>query len=394
MDFLESGMPVETMKTTFTPRVHGEPTFKDLEDATETLHAMLGRLNVASYEFISSQYDHEVQGGSVLKPLQGAGKVNASAVAVKPVLSSEKAVVKSQGINPSYSDIDTYHMAACAIDTAVRAAVAAGAKLDRIALLDNFCWCSSNDPERLGQLKRATQACYDTAVAYETPFISGKDSMFNDFRGFDEKGNPVNISIPPTLLISSIAVVDDATKTVSLDAKVSGDLVYVLGETKDELGGSEYYAMMGEIDRGRAYIGNNVPRVDAGKNKGLYERLGQAIDNGLVASSQSVERAGLSVALAKTAMGGRKGMEIDLSEVRGNMRKDSTLFSESQGRIVVTVAPGDRERFEQTMAGSYFARIGYVREDSRFRISDSNGITIDTDINKMLQPYKETYKEL
>ena len=276
MNFLESGMPVETMKTTYTQRLHEEPQFSDLYDLTESLHSMLKRPSVASYEFISQQYDHEVQGGSVLKPLQGRGRVNASAVAVKPILDSPKAVIKSQGLVPSYSDIDTYHMAACAIDTAVRATVAAGASLEKIALLDNFCWCSSNDPERLGQLKRASKACFNVAVSYETPFISGKDSMFNDFKGFDENENPVNISIPPTLLISTLSVADDATKTVSLDSKFAGDLVYVLGQNHDELGGSEYFAMRGEMERGRAYIGNKVPQVDTDVNRKLYHALHDA----------------------------------------------------------------------------------------------------------------------
>jgi len=218
MDFLHNGLPPRRMQTTFTRKNYDEPEISPLEDLTSSFHSMLGRLNIASWEFISQQFDHEVQGGSVIKPLQGRGRVNGDATVTRPVLDSDKGVVISQGICPAYGDIDTYNMAACAIDTAVRNAVAVGANLERLALLDNFCWCSSDEPERLGQLKRTAQACYDYAVAYGTPFISGKDSMFNDFEGFDERGEAIKISVPPTLLISSIGVMEDSRKAVSLDA--------------------------------------------------------------------------------------------------------------------------------------------------------------------------------
>jgi phosphoribosylformylglycinamidine synthase subunit PurSL len=357
------------------------------------LHSMLRRKNIASFEFISQQYDHEVQGGSVLKPLQGRGRVNADTTVVKPVLGSKKGVVISQGLNPSYSDIDTYNMAAAAIDTAVRNAVAVGASLDRIALLDNFCWCSSTEPERLGQLKRAVQACYDTAVAYGTPFISGKDSMFNDFKGFDENGKPVKISVPPTLLVSSIAVMDDVRNAVSLDAKMPGDVVYVLGENFEELGGSEYFAMVGEQLRGRRFIGNNVPDVRLAENKMLYRKFSQALNQGLVASSQSVHRGGLAVALAKTAMGGRLGMEVSLGELRDiEMRDDFALYSESQGRLVVTVNPEYASEFENVMKEERVARIGTVRKDDRFVVYGKTGkAVVETNVNDMLHSYKSTF---
>jgi len=392
MNFLHDGLPQRPIKTTFTRQRHEEPDFSELENLTGTLHSMLGRKNVASFEFISQQYDHEVQGGSVLKPLQGRGRVNANTTIVKPVLGSNKGVIISQGLNPSYSDIDAYNMAASAIDTAVRNAVAVGASPDRIALLDNFCWCSSTEPERLGQLKRAVQACYDTAVAYGTPFISGKDSMFNDFKGFDENGKPVKISVPPTLLVSSIAVMDDVRKAVSLDAKMPGDFVYVLGENAEELGGSEYFAMMGEQLRGQRFIGNNVPDVRLAGNKRLYDKFSQALNQGLVASSQSVHRGGLGVALAKTAMGGRLGMEVSLGELRDiGMREDFALYSESQGRLVVTVNPDYASEFENVMKGERVARIGTVRSDDRFIIDGRREkAVVETSVGNMLHSYKST----
>ena len=168
-------------------------------------------------------------------------------------------MVLSSVLNPTYSELDSYKMAGACIDGAIRAAVAAGATIDTLALLDNFCWCSSNDPIRLGQLKQAVKACYDYSVLYGTPLISGKDSMFNDFKGFDAKGNPVFISIPPTLLVSSIGVIKDVRKAHSIDFKFDGDLIYLLGETYDELGGSEYIRFLGEQDK-EEYTGT-VPEV-------------------------------------------------------------------------------------------------------------------------------------
>lgn len=395
LDFLHNGRPARPMKTTFTPQKHEEPTFDCLDDLTKSLHDMLMRPNIASFEFISKQYDHEVQAGSVIKPLQGRGLVNGDATVVRPVLDSQKAVAISQGINPSYSDIDTYNMAACAIDTAVRNLVAAGANPRKIKLMDNYCWCSSNDPERLGQLKRAVIAGYDVSVAYETPFISGKDSMFNDFKGFDGHGNPVKISIPPTLDISSVAVMDDATKSISLDAKCSGDIIYLLGETDDELGGSEYFAMVGEQTIGKRYVGNKAPKVNTDTNLSVYQKFYAAAQKGLVSSAKGVDRGGLAVALAKTAMAGRLGIEININDVTTYAtREDYTIYSESQGRLLVTVDPERAEEFERVMDGTIKSRIGTVRADDQFLIRGLDGRNlVNTTVPQLLNSYKSTFKD-
>jgi phosphoribosylformylglycinamidine synthase subunit PurSL len=219
MDFLHDGLPVRPIQTTYTKTKHEEPVIPIKKNVNVELLSMLSRLNIASFEFISQQFDHEVQSGSILKPLQGKGRVNGETTITRPILSSEKAIIISQGINPRYSDVDTYAMSACAIDTAIRNAIAAGASIDYMALMDNFCWCSSNETERLGQLKQAVKAASDYSIAFGTPFISGKDSMFNDFKGYDENNNPTKISIPPTLLVSSIGVMN-SNNAVSIDAKM------------------------------------------------------------------------------------------------------------------------------------------------------------------------------
>ncbi|MFC1615883.1 AIR synthase-related protein [Patescibacteria group bacterium] len=394
MDFLHDGLPDKTLNTTYTKEPHPEPDFNKPSDLSETLHEMLARPNLCSFEFISTQYDHNVLGGSVLKPLQGKGRVNGSTSASKPILSSDKAVMCSHGINPVYSDIDTYHMAACAIDTAVRNIIAAGAHLDYVALMDNFCWCSSTEEERLGQLKEAARACYEYATVYGTPFISGKDSMFNDFKGFNQNGESLKISIPPTLLVSSISVIDDATKTVSLDTKIPGDLVYIIGDTKNELGASEYFLHM---DKKGKIIGNNVPQVDHGIAKKIYEKMAEATDKRLIASAFSPNIGGLGITLAKKAIAGQLGMEIDLTKIPGAdnfEREDYLLFSESQSRIVVTVDPNKKDEFENLMNGLKIAQIGVVTEDQNFIIKGFNGDDIiKTNVPNLDDYYRKTFKQ-
>ncbi len=346
LEFLHEGLPKKHLNTLYTKPKLEDPHFTS-EHIKVSLPKILSRKNICGYDYISHQYDHMVQAMTAVYPLQGKGQVNGTASAVTPVLGSKRGIIMSQGINPRYSSLDTYHMSACAIDTAIRNAVALGADIDYMALMDNFCWCSSDEEERLGQLKSAVQACYDYAVEYGTPFISGKDSMFNDFKGYDKNGNPIKISIPPTLLISSLSVVEDISKAVTIDPKNEGDLIYILGQTKDELGGSEYYS---SIDKN--FIGGNVPQVDSAKAKKLYRIFRDAINEELIASSFSISLGGLGVALAKKSIAGQLGLEIDLERIPtdGPLTPDTLLYSETQSRILVTINPSKREKFEEFFA--------------------------------------------
>ena len=376
--FLHDGLPKKHLKTTYTKKTFPEPDFPCPERHDNTFLAMLRRRNICSKEFISLQYDHAVQGGHVLGPLQGRGRVQANASLTKVVPGSEKGVGLSQGLFPSYSEIDPYRMAVSAIDTAIRGLIALGIPLDRIAILDNFCWCSSDEPERLGQLKLAARGCYDAAVAFGTPFISGKDSMYNDFSGFDADNNPVRISVPPTLLISSIGVHEDVRKSVSMDAKIDGDLVYSIGETAEELGGSEYFAHLG-------FVGNSVPGLDAVHMKERYGRMTEAIRHELVASAFPVTHGGLGIALAKVAIAGRLGMDITIP---AGMRPDYYLFSESAGRFVVTVAPDNKRAFERAL-GDHAQLIGRVRGTS-LRITQEKTV-LDIPVSELEAAYKAPF---
>jgi phosphoribosylformylglycinamidine synthase len=371
MDFLHDGVPQMKLQARWKAPKHPEPRFSAPADLGKALAQMLARLNICSKESVVRQYDHEVQGGSVVKPLVGAQNDGPSdAGVVRPVLDSMEGVVVAHGICPRLSDIDAYHMTACAIDEAVRNAVAVGVDVDHLAGLDNFCWCdpvkSAKTPDgdyKLAQLVRSNMAIYDYTTAYGVPCISGKDSMKNDYSIGKTK-----ISVPPTLLYSVIGRISDVRKAVTMDAKRPQDLVYILGETRDELGGSEWFAAHGAI-------GGSVPRVDAKKAMKLYRALNKAIRAGLVASCHDCSDGGLAVALAETAFAGGLGLNIDLKDVPygGKKRDDYVLFSETASRFVVTIHPKDRTKFEKMMAGNIAREIGFVSNDGLLQVSGLSG---------------------
>jgi len=387
LNFLHDGLPVRELHSKKPTRLTAKQV-PESRDTKKDILEILERPGIASREFIANQYDHEVQATSVVKPLQGRGRVDGDAAVLRPVLSSKKGVVISDALYPTYSDLDTYAMASAGIDAAVRAAVAAGAPPEKIALLDNFCWCSSFDPYRLYELKLAAKACYDVAVAYEAPFVSGKDSMFNDFKGYDEKG-PVAISVPPTLLATAIAVIDDVHESVTIDFKSAGDVIYLLGETNDELGGSEYAQMRAE--RESAVYGGNVPRVSTATNMKIYQAFYQANKKGLVTSAISVGRGGLSVALSRAGMAGMLGSSVDIAELPGKAKTlTQKLFSESQGRIMATVSSGKAAAFEKAMAGVAFKRLGTVTAKKTLEIRDGKGVSVS--LPQMLKSYRRTFE--
>ena len=365
MEFLHNGLPQLDREAVWETPHHAEPDFPEPPDLGEELLSILRSWNVCSKEWVIRQYDHEVQGGSVLKPLVGVNSDGpGDAAIIRPLLDSDMGIIVSNGINPKYGDIDPYWMAASAIDEALRQIVAVGGSLRRVALLDNFCWGNPEKPERLGSLVRAAQACYDMAIAYETPFISGKDSLYNEYE--TEKGS---ICIPPTLLISAVAVMEQVERALSMDCKKEGNLIYIVGTTYDELGGSHYYGIHG-------FIGNNVPRVDPRSGKRLMDALSAATDKGLVRACHDLSEGGLGVAAAEMAFAGELGMAIHLANVPlGSLisRDDLILFSESNTRFLLEVTPKDRHQFDKMMAGFDCAAIGKVTSDRTLKIYGLSG---------------------
>lgn len=385
MDFLHNGLPRLTRKATWEKPDYNDPDFPEPAILTDDLKKILASWNVCSKEWVVRQYDHEVQGGSVLKPFVGQqndGPGDASII--RPVLNSSRGIIISNGCNPKYGLIDPYHMAVSAIDEAIRQIIAVGGNLEKIALLDNFCWGNTDKPDRLGGLVRAAQACYDVAKIYETPFISGKDSLNNEYQVGE-----TSIAIPPTLLISAIGIMDDVTKAVSMDAKQPNDLIYILGDTRDELGGSHYYEIHG-------FQGNQIPEVNAIKGKKLMSALSQAIQHGLVKACHDCSEGGLGVAAAEMAFAGGLGMTLDLKKIPSSdnlTRNDKLLFSESNSRFVVEIPPENQQQFEQILEGNYFGLIGRTTSNTKFEILGLNGkIVVNADSYELKQVWQQTLR--
>lgn len=387
LEFLHNGLPNRPLESKFIENNFEEPKISK-GTRTKILEELVANKNISGFSFISEQYDHEVQASSVLKPIVGRGRINTDAQVFRPVFTSKKGAILSTGLYPSYGDISTYHMAASALDTAVRNIIASGGTMSELAILDNFCWCSSYDKNRLYELVEAVKACHDYAIGYGTPLISGKDSMFNDFKGYDEKGNPVAISIPPTLLISAIGVIPDINKVVSPEFKNAGDSIYLIGETFNEMGAGEYYKLLSYKNKNEA-IGNNVPKVNLEKNLKTYLALEEVIKKELLNSSISVASGGLAVALAKASIGGMLGCQVSLKNIPGEiLNEDVALFSESQGRILVTVPAKNISKFEKMMKDIPSKKIGQVSKNNKFIVTDfKDKKIVETNIKKLHDAY-------
>ena len=377
MHFLHDGRPAVVRKATFTPEEPTRMVVPDESDYTKDLLAILGTWDVCSKEWIVRQYDHEVQARTVVKPLVGVlddGPGDASVVL--PVAGSTRGLAISCGINPRYGLIDPYAMAGCVIDEAVRNCVAVGADPDRIAILDNFCWGNTERPETLGSLVRAAEGCRDVALAYGTPFISGKDSLYNEYT---HEGR--SLAIPPTLLISAMGRVPDVRKCVTMDLKEAGNLLLIVGKTRDELAGS-HWAMV------RGLEGGNVPRVDPAAAPPIFRALHRAITRGLVRSCHDLSEGGLAVALAEMAMAGGLGVSALFADYSHLPHVVSLLFSESPTRFVLEVRKEAADEVFALFHGLAIDLIGAVIEDPRLVIRDPNTTFIDAPLSALKEAWQ------
>jgi phosphoribosylformylglycinamidine synthase len=385
MRFLHHGRPPVVREAVYSPSPVATQRVPEKEDYTSTLLKILGSLNVASKEWVIRQYDHEVQGGSVIKPLVGVANDGPSdAAVIRPVLSSRRGIIVACGMNPRYGEFDTYHMAASAIDEAMRNCVAVGADPRRIALLDNFCWGDTDRPETLGSLVRAALACHDLAVALGVPVISGKDSLNNEFRYSDGAGQRQSIAIPPSLLISAMGQVADVTRCVTMDLKEPGNMLYIIGHTRDELGGSHLNLVEG-------LSGGEVPRVDPVQAKRTFDRLHAAIDAGLVRSCHDLSEGGLAVAAAEMAFTGGLGVSIDLDRVpvdTPDLAAAALLFSESNTRFLCEVEPQRAPKLESRLAGVWMANIGLVADTHRLEILSDGTEVISADLARLKEAWQ------
>jgi phosphoribosylformylglycinamidine synthase len=293
-------------------------------------------------------------------------------------------------MNPRYGDFDTYHMAASAVDEAIRNCVAVGADPRRIAILDNFCWGYTDRPETLGSLVRAALACHDAAIAFGTPFISGKDSLNNEFTYEDENGQRRTISIPPSLLISAMGQIDDVSRCVTMDFKQPGNKIYLVGLTRDELGGS-HFALVENLE------GGQVPRVDFDRARATFAALHEAIRSGQLRACHDLSEGGLAVAAAEMAFAGGVGATLRLPDVphEANDQQNAEspvatlLFSESNTRFLCEVPPDKATAFEQAMQGIPHARIGETASEPRLRVEGQRGESvIDADVFELKEAWQ------
>ena len=370
MEFLHEGVPRKVLDAEWQKNPAAEPKIAAETEYTATLARLLGSLNICSREAVIRQYDHEVKGRTIVKPLMGAtGQAPQDAAVVRFNFESWEGVAVSNGILPRYGDLDAYQMSAGAFDEAVRQIIAVGGKLPNLtpgdgifwSVNDNFCVPDSvfdpvTNPDgkyKLAQLVQMCEALRDATAAYCIPLTSGKDSMKNDF-----KADGVKISVPPTVLYSMTAKMPDVRRAVTSDFQQADDVIYLLGETYNELGSSEYYALHGQL-------GANVPKVDFAKAKELYTQVGEANDQALIQSCHDLSDGGLAVALAECTFGYDCGADIDLPA--SNLSLVAQLFSESHSRFVTTVAPADVVAFERILEGRA-TRLGRVTADGRLTV--------------------------
>jgi len=362
MDFLHNGIPQRKLSAEWGVRsaeLKETPPHSTLRTPHSALMRLLAHPDIRSKEDVIRKYDHEVQGGTAVKPLTGYanhGPSDAAVLVPRSVERGVKGVALSNGINPHYTDLDPYHMAFAAVDEALRNVTAVGADPDQVAILDNFCWGNPNLPDRLGSLVRCAQGCYDAAVAYQTPFISGKDSLNNEYTGSDGQKH----AIPGTLLISALGIVPDVGRTVTMDLKRAGDFLFIVGETGAELGGSHFGLVGGTIQPQH----KNVPKAKTGALD-TFRKLHKAMQAGLVQACHDCAEGGLAVTLAEMCLAGGLGVEIHLIHAPRDpywaySSDEAILFSESLSRFAVEVRPEHSEQFRAIMAGTPHECVGVI----------------------------------
>jgi phosphoribosylformylglycinamidine synthase len=399
MEFLHGGRPPVIREATYAPAPVTPTRWPEscVDDGNQLLLKILGSLNVCSKEWVIRQYDHEVQGGSVVKPLVGAQNDGPSdAAVIRPVFGSYRGLAISCGMNPHYGDFDTYAMATSAIDEAIRNCVAVGADPERIAILDNFCWGDCERPETFGSLVRAAIACYDMAVALGTPFISGKDSLNNEFRYVSADGAKQSIAIPPTLLISAMGQVEDIRRCVTMDLKQAGNVLYLVGDTKAELAGSHLALVAG-------FTGGSVPQVDPARARTTFAAIHRAIREGHVRACHDLSEGGLAVAVAEMAFAGALGARVYLAQVPNTLDRAqfadhaefinlALLFSESNTRFLCEVPQDQVLHFEHCVGSVPHAAIGEVTATQRVQIVDVHPDNPDHVVDLTIEELKEAWQ--
>jgi len=381
--FLHNGLPQRqyTAKITaprFKPGQRVEKMNSLPVDYGKTLVRLLAHPNIASKEKIIRVYDHEVQGGTVVKPLCGIKRDGPSDGSVIKPLSGRgrQAFVLSAGLNPEYGKLDPYEMTCLVMDEAIRNSVCCGANPDRIAVLDNFCWGDPNRPEIMGDLVQAAQACYDSAQRNKTPFISGKDSFNNEYLGSDGKRH----AIPPTLLISALGWMSDWEQSITMDLKKAGNLLLLVGDFQPAFGGSHYNLVNPKLP-----IDEGVPACSL-VNPDVYRAFYNAVTRGLVASCHDLSEGGLAVAAAEMCIAGRKGARLEPGDSDDMLR---ILFGETGGCLLVEIAPASLDLFTSIMGRLPWRKIGEVESSPVLHTVNNGNDCISISLTRMLGAWKD-----
>ena len=392
MDFLHNGVPKKYMKAEWIKPGLFEPELPSNLDYNDVLLKLMGSENICSRENVIRQYDHEVKGKTIIKPLMGfEGKTPQDAAVMRLNFDSFEGIAISNGICPKYGDIDAYQMSAGAFDEGIRQIISIGGKLPDIndktnrfwTVNDNFCVPDSafdeeNNPDgkqKLAKLVQMNKALFDMSTFYNIPMTSGKDSMKNDF-----KAGKVKISVPPTILYSMVAKLSDVRKTITSNFKADGDLIYILGKTYDELGASEFYKLFDKL-------GANVPKVRKENAKRLYEKVIKANKQNLIESCHDLSDGGLAVAVCESTIGTEFGAELDVSEL-GELSLNAILFSESHSRFVVSIKYENQAIFEK-LFGEDSSLIGKVISDKMMKINFENNCVLYLEIDDLEQSWND-----
>ncbi len=391
-DFLHDGIPQRQLQAVLPTRQVLEPDLRrdasppgkryEEADYTNILYRLLAHPNIASKAAVIRIYDHEVQGGTVIKPLTGAMNDGPSdGVVLKPVnTAGSTAVVLSAGINPEYGKFNVYNMTLSAIDEAIRNAVAVGANPERIALLDNFCWANPKDPGVMGELVESARGCYDAACFYGTPFVSGKDSLNNEYLGKDNRRH----AIPPTLLISAIGVIPDLTRTTTMDLKQPGDWLYLVGQFQPRLVGSHF-----NLVANPSYL-DTVPGLPDQAPQ-LYRALYAAIQKGLVRACHDLSEGGLAVSAAEMCIGGRLGLDLQIMQdpqILEEIDPTWALFGETNGCLLVEIAPENAAQFESDLARFACRKLGSVTRLEGLWIRSGEQLLIDAPADQIIRAWQ------
>ena len=363
-----------------------------------TLLALLRHPNIASKEAVVRRYDHEVQGATVIKPLVGrSGNGPGDAAVLQPLIDgveSSAGVVLSNGVNPLYGKIDPYHMAMNAVDEALRNLTAVGGDITHTAILDNFCWGNPTDPQQLGMLVRSVKGCYDAAIGFGTPFISGKDSLNNEYRSKGQR-----LPVIPTLLISAVSVIDDVNPTIDMSLKTPGNLIYQIGKTRNELAGSHYGEVIDPDSFSRLFPYTEVPQVEFKRAYTIMKTLGEAIRQGLVLACHDLSEGGLAVAAAEMSLASLLGANLNVehvtvksaSNLQANTETVVRLFSESASRFLVEIAPeqlGAFEKYLRSNSVADFTFLGTVTNTPRLIIRHGEEELLNLSVDELQEAWK------